>query len=69
MEELQPKKSVEARIFLRMKRCGKFLLKRAAEHQEEDTSLLDHLTDEEKKQLARLLKKCTDAWKPLTHNQ
>ncbi len=61
-EQTTPKKTVEERIFLRLRRCGKFLTKRKSE-QPLNPALLAHLTEEEKKQLARLLKKCCDEWK------
>jgi hypothetical protein len=63
-QEQQVKQTVEERIFIRMRKCGWFLLQRHSKNVPDDPTLLDGLTDEEKKQLSSLLKKCLSAWTP-----
>lgn len=57
------KQSVEERIVIRMRKCGKILLKNsAAEGKAESGKLLSCLDEREKKELSYLLKKCLNDW-------
>ncbi len=58
------KQSVEDRIVIRMRKCGRYLLKSsAAEDKAESGKLLSCLDEREKKELSYLLKKCLNDWK------
>lgn len=58
------KQSIEEKIIIRMRKCGRFLLKESAEKgREESGKLLACLDEREKKELSYLLKKCLNDWK------
>ncbi len=58
------KQSVEEKIGIRMRKCGRFLLKESAgKGREESGRLFACLDEREKKELSYLLKKCLKAWK------
>jgi len=59
-----PKQSIEDKIVIRMRKCGRFLLHDSALEEKTDSGvLLKCLNDREKKELSVLLKKCLNEWK------
>lgn len=58
------KQSIEDKIVIRMRKCGRYLLKDSAEvSRAESGELLSCLDEREKKELSYLLKKCLNGWK------
>lgn len=63
-EKGAPKQSIEDKIVIRMRKCGRFLLHDSASEEKTDSQvLLSCLNDKEKKELSVLLKKCLNEWR------